>query len=517
MASNAKRVVVIGGGLAGVSYMHYLRNFLIALDKQSAVERMILLESNDYIGGSLKTKHYEDGVLHELGPRSVRSFGMRSKNTLALLEHIGLKDSIVPISKSGGSRYLYTAENEFYELDLTFKGLLRRYPASNNRIIKSVLKEIFTKRMDLTQVPHGDPSIYDFIEHRFGPDAAREVADPLLRGITAGDARKLSTKCLFDEFLYREQARDSIIVGTLRAPPPQLPDVDEFFFEDVKRSKLVRENREKPIASMNLEQGLQSLPQRLTNILLNTNDDGKVSIYSNSRATSIEFDRSNESCTSKIGVTTPDGQTNIEADHVVCALPSVHLSKLLPEASCDASAKLANALAQIEHVPVACVCVEYRHLYVPNSGLLKSFGFLTNSKSSSKVLGVSFDSNNFPKHDQDGSFRMTVMVGGAWWREIFDTNDLDSIKDSDIEQIALSEINKILGLAKEPHRVTTYLWKTGIAQYHVGHKGRVADIRNIIEEMHAPLTLIGQSYDGITVNDVIYFARSAAYKFVKSL
>lgn len=80
---------MLGGGLSGLSYAHYLRNFLAYHQKTSAVSKITLVEANDYMGGSVKTNVFEDNVVHELGPRSVRMSGMKAHNTCSLIEQLG--------------------------------------------------------------------------------------------------------------------------------------------------------------------------------------------------------------------------------------------------------------------------------------------------------------------------------------------------------------------------------------------------------------------------------------------
>lgn len=517
-----KRIVILGGGLAGLTYLHYVRNFAAALNKTSQLGKMVLIEANDYMGGSIKTQVYEDGPAHELGPRSIRNVGVKSKNTIVLLEQLGLGEKIVSIYKNSlaaQDRYVYD-NGELHRLPSGYKALVQKLPGSDEMIFQSILKDLRAPKMDLDHFPYRDPSLYDFIAYRFGKMAAEKFLDPMMRGITAGDARNLSTRAVFGDILEKEQVYGSIIKA-LRKPPINKTPHDEFFQKDIEESSLLSHLSKNSTVSYNLNCGLQTITEHLSNSLLNSNDDGLVSIYNQTKATGIEFnDQDPDEAPCSVHITTVDGdKLTMEADEVVSAIPACDFAKILPQTIDTRQQQAFENIAKIPHVPVGCVCVEYRDLDKTNlSEVVKSFGFLTNSQSGSRVLGISMDGAMFPEIDEPyNSTRMTCMIGGAWFKEMVGTDNLDEVKDSELEQIALEEIRRILRIYDEPFRMSPLLWKTGIAQYTPGHNERLARTRRALKDLNIPLVLLGQSYDGFAVNDVVFASRMAAYNFVKSL
>lgn len=483
---------------------------------------MTVFESNNYMGGSIKTELFDDGMVHELGPRSIRTSGFRAQNTVALLEHLGLTDRILPVlAKSAASknRFIYS-QGRMHTVPTSLKEVFKKLPGSNSRLISAIMRDLRTEKMNLEQYQDGDPPLYDFVKHRFGPDVAENILDPLMRGITAGDARKLSTRALFSDLIDKEQAYGSVVKGMAKPPVSKMPH-DELFPHDVLESKLLDKFQKDGVLSYNLSTGLQTLPEYLSNALLNTNEDGAISIFNQTRVRALEFNVLKddfETVPCMVEVETVDGDLlKIEADHVVAAIPSKQLAELLPKNLPETQKKAFDMVTSIPHSPVGCVCVEYRYLSkVPK--VIDSFGFLTHSKAGSRVLGISFDSSMFPQIDKPHkSTRMTAMIGGSWFKEVLGTADPNQVTNNQLEQIALEEISKILGIQDEPHKVSTLLWKTGIAQYRPGHKGSLREARQIFKEQSVPITLLGQSYDGVAVNDVVFAARMAAHGFVKSL
>jgi oxygen-dependent protoporphyrinogen oxidase len=75
----------------------------------------------------------------------------------------------------------------------------------------------------------------------------------------------------------------------------------------------------------------------------------------------------------------------------------------------------------------------------------------------------------------------------------------------------LSEIlgAKIIGLDVEPEHVQVSRWRRAMAQYAVGHKGRIAHILGRVAKLPG-LRLAGNAYDGIGVPDCIRLGRRAA-------
>ena len=55
--------------------------------------------------------------------------------------------------------------------------------------------------------------MFDFVSRRLGPDIAEFVIDPLVRGVCAGDSKKISVKFLFKAFKEAEQKHGRVFFG----------------------------------------------------------------------------------------------------------------------------------------------------------------------------------------------------------------------------------------------------------------------------------------------------------------
>lgn len=77
-----KKIAILGGGVSGLSCAHYLAKLGKSLGRS---DRIILIEASNSVGGWLKSQQFDDGVIHELGPKSIRASGLPAFNTLLLV------------------------------------------------------------------------------------------------------------------------------------------------------------------------------------------------------------------------------------------------------------------------------------------------------------------------------------------------------------------------------------------------------------------------------------------------
>ena len=73
------RVVILGGGLSGLSAAHTL------LKHTQVPTEVTLIESQKSFGGWLSSTRFDDGTIFEHGPRSARSYGNVAIEALSLV------------------------------------------------------------------------------------------------------------------------------------------------------------------------------------------------------------------------------------------------------------------------------------------------------------------------------------------------------------------------------------------------------------------------------------------------
>ncbi|XP_078064077.1 protoporphyrinogen oxidase-like, partial [Mustelus asterias] len=137
------------------------------------------------------------------------------------------------------------------------------------------------------------------------------------------------------------------------------------------------------------------------------------------------------------------------------------------------------------------------------------FGHLIPSRESGEILGIVYDSCSFPQQNRVGpqTTRLTVMMGGSWFQKAF--GDPDTVPKDHLLQRALETVQHHLGITQKPLKTILKVLKDCIPQYTLGHSEHLDTIFGSIEEHHLPLSLIGASYRGVSVNDCIYEAQRA--------
>jgi len=81
--------------------------------------------------------------------------------------------------------------------------------------------------------------------------------------------------------------------------------------------------------------------------------------------------------------------------------------------------------------------------------------------------------------------------------------------EGDIEKIVLNSIKRQLGINTSPDHISIHYARNAIPQYTIGHSARMQQIKK-----HKNITLLGNSYHGVAVNDCIAEATIAAQSFL---
>ncbi|XP_037129722.1 protoporphyrinogen oxidase [Syngnathus acus] len=464
-------VAVLGGGIGGLAASYYLC-------KSPQIAKVILLESSSRFGGWLWSTRRSDGGVFEHGPRGIRPAGSVGRNTLNMVEDLGLSGEILPVTYShdaSKNRYLYV-NKQLHRMPSGISGLLRTVPPFSRPLLFSIATEIFAKKSK-----EEDESIHSFVSRRLGKDLADIAVDSLCRGVFAGDCRKLSVRSCFPVLYNAEQRRGSLTLGMLLGSGPT---------RVVPPGLLSQRATKESWAQWSLRRGLEELPESITDFLQRSR---RVQLHREAPVKHIS--------PSATGWTIHLKDGTITADHIISALPAQVLSSVLPS-SCQ---PLIQQLQGISCVTVAVVNLQYEGSVLPVTG----FGHLVPSSEDRGLLGVVYDSVPFPQHNRsDGpSTRLTVMMGGAWFPEVFGSPD--AVTEEQLLERATEAVRCHLGVTSAPSWSLVALHKDCIPQYYEGHFQRIGHIRSFIKNNNLALSLTGSSYDGVAVNDVIFSARTA--------
>ncbi|KAM6395310.1 LOW QUALITY PROTEIN: protoporphyrinogen oxidase [Rhynochetos jubatus] len=467
-------VAVVGGGISGLAACYHLA-------RAPRPPKVLLLEASARLGGWLQSTRTPDGAVFEHGPRGIRP-GAVGTDTLHMVSDLGLEGDILPVPgdhPASRNRFLYVG-GALHKLPSGLgRGLLRPVPPFR-ALLWSGMRDLLA--------PAGtepDESVHAFARRRFGQEVADVAVDSLCRGVFAGDCRALSVRSCFPALHAAERRRRSVLLALALGSGK----------ERGAESGLSRRARAERWSQWSLRGGMERLAEALAAFLRPRG----VELRCHAPLRRLRRRRDG-----RWQLTLADGA--VTADHVVSAIPAAALAEALPA---EAEA-LARELRGIAAVTVAVVNLQYEGVALPVAG----FGHLVPSSEDPSVLGIVYDSVAF-QHDGAGagSVRLTVMLGGAWFGQSFGEAATPAL----LLRRAQAAVRDQLGLEPPPTRFIVRVHQACIPQYTLGHWQRTERVARFLTEQRLPLSLIGASYGGVSVNDCIASAKAAAGRLLGGL
>lgn len=412
----SKKIVVIGGGISGLSAAYTLMKE--GMD-------VICLEKNSHGGGAIRTGR-EQGYLFEYGPNST----MNSNDEIdSLCRELGLEEERVFGSEISNKRYIMK-EGKLLPLPMGVGDFLRTPLWSFWGKIR-LLKEPFVgKAID------EEESVASFVARRIGKEMLDYALDPFVSGVYAGDPQKLELRSTFPKMNDLESHYGSLILGSIKKG-----------FKGGPKS-----SRKKGIFSF--KSGMSALPMAITEAL-GERFRGGITVESIERKEAAYL------------LKTTDGEA-IKADEVILSSPAYINAEILSSLSPQA----AEELSRIDYAPIAIVYVgfEKEKIFHPLDG----FGCLIPGREGKKLLGSLWSSSLFPGRAPEGMASLTCFIGGAKNRELIEKND------EEIVEALLGDLKPLLGISKDPSFIKIIKHKKAIPQYNKGHGKRLERIEKAL-------------------------------------
>ncbi|RME81160.1 MAG: protoporphyrinogen oxidase [Caldilineae bacterium] len=464
-----RRVIIIGGGMAGMATAYYLEK---EAKQRGLLLRYTLLEAGSRLGGKMLTE-YVDGFTIEAGPDS---FITQKPAALDLALELGLEDSLIPTNEENKGVYVYHGGR----LKALPEGVMLIVPT---KVAPFVLSSLFTPwgklrmGMDLVLPPRrddGDETLAEFIRRRLGEEALDRLAEPLMSGIYNAEAEHQSIMATFPRFRAMEKRHGSLIRGMLAAR---------------KQPRRAGNGRTRArTVFMSLRGGVGELAARLGAAL-----SGEVRLQAEARRVWREG--------AGYKVALKEGEV-LEADAVVVATPAQAAAALLEDVRSDLSA----ALRRLRTVSTGTVSLAYRQQDFPRG--LKGFGFVIPRSARRRINAVTWSSLKWSYRAPDGYVLLRVFFGGSRHPEVF------ALDDDRLLALVQSELAVTMGLAAKPVLSRIYRWPNASPQYDVGHLERVAALEAACP---AGLYLTGSPYRGVGLPDCVQQGRETAVRVMAEL
>ena len=483
----AARVVVIGGGITGLTAAYRLLHPAESGTAALPVPEVVLLEGSDCLGGKILSTPFEGRPVDE----GADAFLLRVPWAAELCAELGISPERISPSVGGASVLHSGARGP--QLTPLPTGLVGGVPTRLGPLVRSPLlgpAGALRAAADCV-VPrrrsHGDPSVGDIVRGRLGSAVAARVVDPLLGSISAGDIDQLDAATSAPILLEALGRSCSLMRGLRSLQPVATQDAS---------------GAPAPIFG-SFAGGMGRLVEVLRERLdaVDTSD-----IRLDTPVTAVRR------TPKRLAVDHPAG--TLEADAVIVAVPAHAAASMLlgaPEA--------AAGLAGIDYASVAVLTLGVR------AGTLAQpaqAGFLVARDTGWLTTACSFGSAKWPQWSGDGDGNsgantvLRVSVGRA------DDDRHTRLSDSELRDAVLDELSSLslLGGLSDPSALTSWRvsrWEHSLPQYRPGH-GRLVDrIEAALTRELPGVVLAGAAYRGLGIPACIRQGNDAALAVVQQL
>lgn len=455
-------VVVIGGGIAGLAAAHRLLGAGIDVT---------LLEATGRLGGKLYAGEIE-GAHVDLGAESMLA---RRPEAVELARAVGLGGLLQPPATATAS--VWTRG----ELRPMPKGHVMGVPGDPAALAGLLSEEGLARIAREPELPPSeigdDVSVGAYVAERLGREVVDRLVEPLLGGVYAGDAYRISMKSAVPQLFEALKSQHSLLesVRALQA----------------EAAVAQRSAGEAGAVFAGIEGGVGRLPGAVADAV--RAGGGRIRMES-----------------PVLGLTRTAEQWRIRtdrevlsADGVVLAAPAWSAAALLADESPAASAEL----AAIEYASMALVTMAFRR--ADADALPDGSGFLVPPVDGHTIKASTFSTRKWRwvADAAPGLFLLRTSIGRYGEEERVHQDDADLV------EVSLRDLAEATGLTARPVATEVTRWIDGLPQYPVGHQARVARIREAVAKLPG-LRVCGAPYDGVGIPACVASARRAADEII---
>jgi oxygen-dependent protoporphyrinogen oxidase len=441
-------VAIVGAGISGLAAAYELQRRGVSVR---------LLEAGGRPGGVITTERF-DGWVIDGGPDSLL---VQKPGAVALCRELGLGDRLIStltprtayVVRDG--RLHAIVEGSFLGFPLSAAALARASLFTLGGRLRMAC-EVFIPR----RTGDGDESIGSFVRRRFGREAADYLADPLLAGIHAGDAERLSVRALFPRLVDAEQ-RNGSVLRAFRALHMKATPQGAF---------------------VSLPGGIQELVDALAASLV----PGTLRL--STRVSDLRRGA---------GYVLETSSGPLSAKSVILAVPAYAAGALLR--GIDTS--LASLCEATPYASTATVAFGFRREQVAHP--MKGSGFVVPRVEHSALLAGTWVTSKWPGRAPEGHVLLRAFLGGGR-----DPHRLERTDDQLVDD-ALQEMSDLLQINGPPIFSRLTRWTRQSPQYEVGHLQRLAKIDQRLSGIPGLLTA-GSGFRAIGIPDCITDGRQTA-------
>jgi oxygen-dependent protoporphyrinogen oxidase len=466
-----RRIIVIGGGIGGLSAAYRLRTLAARRGEEVSI---LLLESGTRWGGVIQSSA-EQGFLLEHGPDSI----IKAKPAgMQLISDLGLDGQLQPTRESArtsliarGNRLLPVPEGLYLLAPGKLLPFLRSPLLSWPGKLRMALDLVLPRR----DAHATEESLAEFVRRRLGREALERIAQPLISGIYTADPEELSLASTMPLFLRMEQEHRSLILA-MRAR--------------AREAGMAEASGPRYGLFTSLSGGLQGLVDALVAALCAPGDPRqRVELRLATAATAVVRNEGRFVVALE--------EEYLDADQVVIAAPAPAAAALLR----TLDQVLSFLLVTIPYAGVATINLAFARAQLPR--LPEAAGFVVPAVEGRTLIACTIASAKYAGRAPAEHVLLRAFVGGALHAQVLERDDADLVA------AVMRDLRALTGVEGSPLFSRIHRWPKAMAQYVLGHSDRVQGIR--LRERSIPgLALVGNGYEGVGIPDVIDQADAAA-------
>lgn len=546
-------VTIVGGGLTGLTAAYYLGH-------AKPDWNITLYEQAPRFGGKIQTQRVDDFVV-ELGPDSYLS---RKTEMTDLIYDLGLGDTLV--SNETGQAFVYD-KGSIHPIP---GGSIMGIPTEMMPFVKATLiswpgklragLDYFKKPFQLDK--NGDVSIGHFFKYHLGQEMMDKLIEPLLAGIYGGDIYKISLLSTFPHFIQVEQKYGNMVKGMMaakmghskagvtKAAKGAVAEGDipragkgtmtdrQFESHEAKSTKAQADmaNRKGTAAQSGmfrqLTGGLESVITAIVDAM-----PSNVHLYTGTLVSNIRYiegmyaidveNSGNDACgcqshSKSIRTASINAENRVEAsdsttdsaievlldkapamaDHVIIATPPATYTQWFKD---DPGFDFLRSMEQS-----SCAIAIMAFDKATFDGDLKGSGLLITRNTDTPLTACTILNQKWPQTTPNDKIVLRVFIGKPG-------NDVvEHLNDKELSELAVKEIQRIMGFSKQPEWVRINRLIHCMPQYNVGHRAGITAVRAHVAKHYPNLHLIGTPFDGIGIPDGVKQAKELVQSIVDS-
>ncbi|MET8338057.1 protoporphyrinogen oxidase [Streptosporangium canum] len=464
MEGNRCHVVVVGGGIAGLAAAWYLR-------QGGEDVRVTVLDGARRVGGKLLATEVA-GVSVDAGAEAMLARRPEGKD---LARMVGLGEEL---RHPGTTQAAILSRGALRPMP---KGHVMGVPSDLTSLAKSgILSPGGLARVPLDQILPAtlvgtDVSVAAYIRARMGSEVVERLIEPLLGGVYAGQADRLSLDATMPRIAIAARSERSLLAATREIAAEAPKDAGPVF--------------------TTLRRGMGSLPEA---VAAASGAEIRTGVM-------VREMRRTGSGWQLVAGPVPEPEV-IEADAVIVATPGPSASRLLAGEAPLAAAEL----ARIDYASMAIVTLAYPREAFPQPPT--GSGYLVPPVDGRPIKAATFSSVKWPHlAEADPNLILLRCSIGRLGEEAVLQRD-----DAELVALAMAEMVEVMGVRGLPRDSRVTRWGGSLPQYDVGHLDRVARIRAAVAAQPG-LALCGAAYDGVGIPACVSTARTAAARILDHL